>query len=166
MVEIDKLKVRFSESSDAKYLTKWLTDKDILRWFPMCNKFEIDDSVRIWMSYINHKAVLTATYDNVVCGNALIYLNSFKKIAHGALFAIIVDPNYRNKGIGSILLKELFKLAKDSLKLEMLYLEVYTGNPAIHIYERLGFKKYGVHKKFLKDLDGKYYDKILMQKFL
>ncbi|NGX34163.1 MAG: hypothetical protein K1060chlam1_00513, partial [Candidatus Anoxychlamydiales bacterium] len=45
MVEIDKLKIRFSEKSDAKYLTKWISDPEILKWFPMCNKFEIDDSV-------------------------------------------------------------------------------------------------------------------------
>ncbi len=166
MVEIDKLKIRFSEKSDAKYLIKWLTDPEILKWFPMCNKFEIEDSVRIWMSYISYRAVLTSTYDGKVCGNALIYLNSLKKISHTALFAIIVDKEYRNKGIGSSLLKELFKLAKERFKLEMLHLEVYTSNPAITLYERLGFQKYGVHKKFLKDLDGTYYDKILMQKNL
>lgn len=166
MVEIDKLKIRFSEKSDAKYLTKWISDPEILKWFPMCNKFEIDDSVRIWMNYAAYRAVLTSVYDGNVCGNALIYLNSFKKIAHTALFAIVVDKEYRGKGIGSALLKELFKLAKERFKLEMLHLEVYTGNPAIKLYERLGFKKYGVHKKFLKDLDGTYYDKILMQKTL
>ncbi len=166
MVEIDKLKIRFSKKSDTKYLRKWLSDPQILKWFPMCNQFEIDDSIRIWMSYVDYKSVLTSVYDGNVCGNALIYLNSFKKISHTALFAMIIDKEYRNKGIGTILLKELFKLAKERFKIEMLHLEVYTGNPAIYLYEKLGFKKYGVHKKFLKDLDGTYYDKILMQKIL
>ena len=166
MVEVDKLKIRFAEKSDAKYLIKWLTDPEILKWFPMCNKFEIEDSVRIWMSYMSYRAVLTSVYDGKVCGNALIYLNSLKKISHTALFAIIVDKEYRGKGIGSSLLKELFKLAKERFKLEMLHLEVYTSNPAIKLYERLGFQEYGVHKKFLKDLDGTYFDKILMQKNL
>ncbi len=166
MVEIDKLKIRFSEKSDAKYLIKCLSDPEILKWFPMYNKFAIDDSVRIWMSYITYRAVITAIYDGNVCGNALIYLNSFKKISHTALFAMIVDKEYRGKGIGTVLFKELFKLAKERFKLEMLHLEVYTGNPAIHLYERQGFEKYGVQKKFLKELDGTYYDKILMQKTL
>ena len=166
MVEVDKLKIRFAEKSDAKYLIKWLSDPEILKWFPMCNKFEIDDSVRIWMNYASYRCVLTSVYDGKVCGNALIYLNTLKKISHTALFGIIVDKEYRDKGIGSSLLKELFKLAKERFKLEMLHLEVYTGNPAIKLYERLGFQKYGVHKKFLKDLDGTYFDKILMQKNL
>ncbi|NGX44037.1 MAG: putative ribosomal N-acetyltransferase YdaF [Candidatus Anoxychlamydiales bacterium] len=166
MVEIDKLKIRFAEKSDAKYLIKWLSDPEILKWFPMCNKFEIEDSVRVWMSFMSYKAVLTSVYDGKVCGNALLYLNSLKKISHTALFAIIVDKEYRGLGIGSSFLKELFKLAKERFKLEMLHLEVYVGNPAIRLYERLGFEKYGVHKKFLKDLNGKYYDKVLMQKSL
>jgi len=166
MVEIDKLKIRFTEKSDAKYLLKWLSDPEILKWFPMCNKFEIEDSVRVWMSYMANKAVLTAVYDGKVCGNALLYLNFLKKISHTALFAIIVDKEYRGKGIGFSLLKELFKLAKERFKLESLHLEVYKGNPAIKLYERLGFQRYGVHKKFLKELDGTYYDKILMQKNL
>ena len=166
MVEVDKLKIRFSEKSDAKYLMKWLSDPEILQWFPMYNKFEIEDSVRMWMSYLTYRAVITVVYDGKVCGNGLIYLNSLKKISHTALFAMIVDKEYRGKGIGTALLKELFKLAKERFKLEMLHLEVYTSNPAIHLYERQGFRRFGVHKKFLKEPDGTYYDKILMQKNL
>lgn len=166
MVQLDKLKIRFAKNSDAKYLTKWLNDPEILRWFPMCNEIEIDDAVRIWMSYTKYKAVITADWDNVPCGIANFYLQSFKKLAHQSLFAIIIAKQYRSRGIGTILIKELIKLAKERFKLEIMHLEVYEGNPAQKLYERLGFVKYGVHKKFLKDLNGKYYDKILMQKIL
>jgi ribosomal protein S18 acetylase RimI-like enzyme len=163
---LEKLKIRFAEKNDGKYITLWLTDSDILRWFPMCNAIEIEDSVKIWMSYADQKAVLTAVYDNVICGSALLYINSFKKISHHALFAIIVDKNYRNKGIGKALLHEMMSLAKERFKLKFLHLEVYNGNPAKRLYEREGFKEYGTHKRFLKDANGIYYDKILMQKEL
>ncbi|MBN2479268.1 MAG: GNAT family N-acetyltransferase [Parachlamydiales bacterium] len=166
MVQIENFKIRFAENSDGKYLTKWLDDKEVLKWFPMCNKFEIDDAVKIWMSYAQFRAVITATVDNVPCGIANFYLQSFLKLKHQSLFAIIVDPKFRGKGVGSAILKELIKLAKERFKLEILHLEVYEGNPAYNLYERFGFKQYGVHKKFLKDLDGKYYDKYLMQKIL
>ena len=167
MVQIDKLKIRLAEKKDAKYLTKWLLeDPEVLKWFPMCNKIEVDDAVRIWMDYARYRAVITAEYEKVPCGNALLYINNYKKLSHQALFAILVDKNYRNKGIGTALLNELFKIAKERFRLEFLHLEVYTENPAYSLYERLGFKKYGVHRKFLKELDGKYYDKILMQKAL
>ena len=164
MVPINNLKIRFADISDTKYLIKWLDDEDILRWFPMCNKPEVDDAVRIWMSFAKYRAVLTATIDDIPCGSAIIYLQSYEKLSHQALFGIIVDKEYRGKGIRTALIKEVMKIAKEDFKLELLHLEVYEGNPAFSLYERLGFKKYGVHKKFLKDSNGKYYDKILMQK--
>lgn len=166
MVQSGKLKIRYSHEDDAAYLSKWLNDPEILKWFPMCNKLEIDDAVRIWMSYTKYKAVITAEWDGVPCGIANFYIQTYKKLAHHSLFAIIVDKEYRSKGIGTALINELLKLAKENFKLEILHLEVYSGNPAQKLYERLGFVKYGVHKKFLKDVDGVYYDKIMMQKIL
>ncbi|NGX56557.1 MAG: hypothetical protein K1060chlam5_00800 [Candidatus Anoxychlamydiales bacterium] len=163
---MENIKIRFAKESDKKYLEKWLDNKDILKWFPMCNEMEIKDSVNIWMSYIKYDAVLVAEIDGVVCANALLYIQFYKKLSHQALFAIIVDENYRGKKIGTKLLDKLFKLAKEKFKLEIIHLEVYKTNPAINLYKRLGFKQYGVHKKFLKDLDGTYYDKIMMQKNL
>jgi putative acetyltransferase len=166
MVQLDKLKIRLAENNDAKYLLKWLDDPDVLRWFPMCNRIEIEDAVKIWMSYTKYKAVITAELDGVPCGIANFYIQFYKKLVHQSLFAIIVDKDYRSKGIGTALINELLKLAKERFKLEILHLEVYEGNPAQKLYERFGFKKYGVHKRFLKDLNGKYYDKIMMQKIL
>ncbi|MFA6118514.1 MAG: GNAT family N-acetyltransferase [Parachlamydiales bacterium] len=166
MVQVRNLKIRLSEQSDAKYLTKWLSDPEILRWFPMCNEAEIEDAVKIWMSYTKYKAVITAVCDNVPCGIANLYVQSLKKLSHQSLFAIIVAKEYRGAGVGTALIKELIRMGKEDFKLELLHLEVYEGNPAQRLYERLGFKEYGVHKKFLKDLDGRYYNKILMQKKL
>ena len=57
------------------------------------------------------------------------------------------------------------QLAKERFKIEFLHLEVYEGNPAIRLYERLGFEKYGFQRAFVKD-EGKYLGKILMQKYL
>jgi len=57
-------------------------------------------------------------------------------------------------------------LAKERFKIEFLHLEVYEGNPAIRLYQRLGFEQYGFQRQFVKDEDGKYLGKILMQKYL
>ena len=50
---------------------------------------------------------------------------------------------HRNKGIGTKLLDELFALAKETFKIEIVHLEVYHTNPAIILYQRLGFKQFG-----------------------
>jgi len=157
--------IRFAESSDEKYLVDWLLQPGVLQWFPLADQREIEDAARIWMSYSKYQAVLTALWDSVPCGTANLYLQPYKKLAHQCLFAIIVDESFRGKGIGSRLLQELMTLGKERFKIELLHLEVYEGNPAIRLYQRLGFQEYGVHPNFIKD-EGKYLNKILMQKVL
>lgn len=163
---MDNISIRFAKKDDEKEVISWLSDPVILRWFPMWNHNEIVDSTRIWFSYIPLKAVLTSLWNGKVCGSAILYISGFKKMAHQCLFAIIVEKEYRGKGVGTRLLEELMHLAKERFSIELLHLEVYQGNPAYNLYKRMGFEEYGIHKKFLKEEDGTYLDKILMQKRL
>jgi RimJ/RimL family protein N-acetyltransferase len=159
------LTIRFGEEADQKYLIDWLLQPGILEWFPLADIREVEDAARIWVSYYKYNAVLTALWDSVPCGIANLYLQPYKKLAHQCLLAIIVDEKFRGKGIGTKLLEELMKLAKERFKIELLHLEVYEGNPAIRLYERLGFTQYGFQRHFVKEGD-KYLGKILMQKSL
>lgn len=163
---LENLKIRDTIQTDSSYFTRWLTDEKILKWFPMCNKIEIEDAVKICMEYMDQKAIITAEIGDKPVGIACFYLQAFKKLSHQSLFVIVVDPDYRGKKIGTALIEELFKRGKERFNLKVLHLEVYKGNPAEKLYERLGFKKVGEHKKFLKNLDGTYEDKIFMQKKL
>ncbi len=155
--------IRPSVESDGPILKSWIVKPDVLCWFPMCDEREIDDSVRIWMGYIRFGASFTAEYDGKPAGMAVLYLQPYQKFAHHALFAIIVDEKYRNLGIGKALMEHFEKEAREKFHLELLHLEVYAGNPAIRLYERLGFKEYGKHPRFIKE-NGQYLCKILMQK--
>lgn len=157
--------IRFSEESDQKYLVEWLLQPGVLDGFPLSDLKEIEDAARIWLSYIKYNGVLTAVCDSIPCGIANLYLQPYKKLSHQCLFAIIVDEKYRGKGIGTLLMNELMTLAKERFKIEILHLEVYEGNPAIHLYRRLGFEQYGIQRHFMKDATG-YRGKIMMQKIL
>ena len=159
------LTFRLAIDSDQKYLVDWLLQPGVLEWFPLADLREVEDAARIWVGYNKYDAVLTALWDSVPCGIANLYLQPYKKLAHQCLFAIIVDEKFRGKGIGSKLLQELMLIAKERFRIELLHLEVYVGNPAIRLYERLGFEVYGTQRHFVKD-SGKYLDKILMQKTL
>ncbi len=161
----DNIKIRFTLEEDAPLLKRWLSDPQILRWFPMCDEREIDDAVRIWVSYSKIQACLTALWDGVPCGMANLYIQSFKKLSHTCLLSIIVDERFRGKGVGKALLEELAILAKEKFHIEILHLEVYEGNPARRLYERMGFIYYGIHKRFIKER-GEYLSKVFMQKEL
>lgn len=159
------IQIRLSKEEEAPLLAQWIAEPDILRWFPMTDQREIDDAVKIWLGYTRMQASFTAEYNGIPAGMAVLYLQAFKRFSHHCLFAIIVDAKHRNQGIGKALIEHFEKVARDQFQIKILHLEVYEGNPAIHLYERMGFKEYGRHPRFIKE-DGKYISKILMQKEL
>jgi RimJ/RimL family protein N-acetyltransferase len=159
------ISIRPGVEGDQKLLVEWLLQPGVLNWFPLANLKEVEDAARIWVSYHKQGAVLTSLFDGVPCGIANLYLQPYQKLRHQCLFAVIVDEKFRGKGVGTVLLKELMKLAKERFSIRLLHLEVYDGNPAIGLYERLGFKQYGIHRHFVKE-DGIYRPKIMMQKNL
>jgi len=159
------LQIRLSTPEDGELLKKSLQSPDVLRYFPMYDIREIEDSVRVWEIFCEKGASLTAVVDGVDCGIAFLNLQVYKKFAHQCLITIIVDEGYRNRGVGTALLTELCKLAKEKFHLEMLHLEVYATNPAINLYKRVGFKEFGTQQKFIKE-NGKYIGKTLMEKYL
>lgn len=170
------LTFRPGEEGDQKYLVEWLLQPGVLKGFPLCDLREVEDAARIWVGYSKQGAVLTALWDGVPCGIAVLYIQPYKKLAHQCLLAMIVDEQHRGKGVGAKLLQELMALGKERFKLEFVHLEVYEENPAIHLYRKVGFREYGIQRHFIKNVpsvspDGQpepptYFSKILMQKYL
>ncbi len=160
------ISVRLSLFEEEPYLIEWLSDPDSLKGFPITGLKEIEDTVRIWLGHTRLKSAFTAFFQDTVAGMAVLYVQPYQKTAHQALFAIIVDKKYHNKGIGGALLTHLTNAAREQFNIEILHLEVYAENPAIRLYERHGFKYYGKHPRFIKLEDGTYLDKILMEKQL
>ncbi|MDN3507587.1 MAG: GNAT family N-acetyltransferase [Simkaniaceae bacterium] len=154
--------IRNSTEADGECLSMWLDDPHVMRWFPVCDKREIDDTIRIWLGYRKQETALTIEKDGKPVGMAVLYLHPYKKIAHQALFAIIIDKNERGKGYGTLLLQAVEKRAKEK-GVSLLHLEVYEGNPAERLYARSGFVEYARHPHFIKD-SGEYLTKIMMQK--
>lgn len=156
------ISIRLAQESDQPHLIEWLLQPNVLQWFPLTDLREIEDAVRIWMSYSKYKAVWTVEVNGQPCGSATLYLHAFRKLAHQALFAIIVSEPFRGQGVGTRLLKELMTQAKEQFQIDLLHLEVYDGNPAIRLYQRQGFVQYGYQRHFIKE-EGRYLGKIMMQ---
>ncbi len=80
---------------------------------------------------------------------------------HVGVIGVGVKRDYRDVGVGTELLKALISHAK-TIGLELLRLTVFSSNTrAIHVYERVGFKKTGriPHGLFK---NGIYHDDIIM----
>jgi RimJ/RimL family protein N-acetyltransferase len=81
---------------------------------------------------------------------------------HEATLGIMLKKEWRGKGLGSELMRRAVDWARESGVVKRLQLEVFTTNePAIHVYEKLGFEREGVRRKaFLKG--GVWLDSIVM----
>ncbi|MBN4066731.1 GNAT family N-acetyltransferase [Simkania negevensis] len=165
MKKEDSIHIRYTTPEDGPYLTKWLAEPGVLQGFAMGDPPEVEDSIKRWIGFSRYKCSLTADWQGTPCGIATLWLMPFRKLRHQCQFGMIVDQQYRRKGIGSQLLNNLLHLAKDYFGIEVIHLEMYENNEAIHLYEKFGFKEFGRQKKFLKD-EGDYYGRILMEREL
>lgn len=80
---------------------------------------------------------------------------------HVVVITLMVNSDYQNKGIGSLLMDKLINLS-ESLNIIRLELCVFRDNyKAINLYKKFGFKEEGIKiKSALKN--GEYVDEIMM----
>lgn len=166
ITEIPGVEIRYTEMGDGKYLKEWLQDPNVNRWFPMADEVEIDDAVARWIGFARWRCSLTAVKEGKPIGLSTLYLQPYKKLAHQCEFGIIVSDQERGKGVGTLLLTSLMSLAKDTFKIDLLHLQVYAENPAIRLYNRLGFKEFGRQDAWIKELNGTYTGRIFMERKL
>jgi len=75
------------------------------------------------------------------------------------LLLIAVAPGCRRRGIGSVLIDHLFAAAR-SRGITRIYLEMRRGNPAIHLYLKLGFEPIGERRNYYRMANGERIDAI------
>jgi len=108
----------------------------------------------------NDKSIYYVALEN---DNVIGYAAMWHIVNEGHITNIAVKSEYRQKGIGALLVAELITFAQ---KKEMIgiTLEVRVSNIAAQkLYEKFGFKPEGVRKKYYKDTNE---DAIIMWKWL
>ena len=78
----------------------------------------------------------------------------------GILWGMFVEPEARGMGLGSSLIGRVLEHAEQTVE-EVRLTVVATNMAAIRLYERAGFKRYGLERRALKIGDG-YHDEVLM----
>ena len=97
---------------------------------------------------------------------AVSSLGSYSRYAHRCSIAIALYQAYCGRGIGRKMMEEALSKARE-LGYGQAELEVASSNkPAIHLYESLGFCKYGTFPNNNKYKDGTYEDACWMMKKL
>jgi L-amino acid N-acyltransferase YncA len=104
---------------------------------------------------------VVAKIDSRLVGGATIEPRE-GKASHVAYFGVFLKRDFRGLGIGTRLTKRMLNMAQER-KFKMVQLYVFASNaPAIHIYNKLGFKEAGRIKNGIRFQDGSYSDEITM----
>lgn len=131
---------------------KWCRQNDLIsdidqqRWFEAQSK---DPSIKMYKIMLaNDSKIVTVG----VCG-----LTSFDEHNRRAEFSIYIAPAFHGNGLGKLGMMVLLKHGFTNLGLNLIWGEVFDGNPALKMFEELGFVREGVRREFYFR-DGKFID--------
>ena len=153
------IQIRRAEASDAAELLDYLKqiggETDNLTFGAEGLPFTVEAEAAFLKQLRDSRddIMLIAKADGKIVGNAS--LNRLpRRMSHRGDLAVSVRKAYWNQGIGRKLLEKLLEFAGEK-GFEVLELQVRSDNlAAIHLYEKLGFRKIGTHPLFMK-IQGK-----------
>jgi RimJ/RimL family protein N-acetyltransferase len=91
----------------------------------------------------------------------------WRKTAHAGMLSVYVDRDWRERGVGTILLRSLLNWAAAHPLIEKVTLAVFSSNSrAIAAYKNCGFEEEGRCARDMKLDSGEYIDSVLMYRFV
>ncbi len=166
MVTDGKIVLRAPEPGDLDYLfsvenrTAWWHLSGTLLPY---SRFDLEQYILLYDKdiFTQKQARFIIEIDKTPAG--IIDLFDFEPMHKRAGVGIIINENFRNKGVGSASLKLLIDYSFNVLQLHQLYCNIEKDNTAsIRMFEKAGFIKTGLKKDWLF-IKGKYVDEWLLQ---
>lgn len=110
----------------------------------------------------NSIMLIAVTPSGEVIGLSGFHGGKRRAVRHAGSFGIAINPEWRDKGVGTALIQHLIAWAKAGGIITRIELEVQAQNArAIHVYEKMGFKFEG--KKLASVYkEGQYIDVLVM----
>jgi RimJ/RimL family protein N-acetyltransferase len=144
--------------------------KNVPKYFGSTYEEEILNPKFMFETFIENDSpdhVMFGAFDD----KRLIGITGFNRMARqramhrGELVQVYVDSDYRGQNIGEKLIRRVLEYAFTLEGIEQVQLSVIAGNQAaIKLYEKIGFKTFGVQPRYFKAGDS-YMDQQFMQLF-
>ncbi|RPK86863.1 Acetyltransferase (GNAT) family protein [Streptomyces sp. ADI98-12] len=91
-----------------------------------------------------HSRLITARFDDVLAGWVVLNRDPYQLVGHwGTVNHLQTYPEFRGRGVGSALMRQLQKIARDELELEQLHLAARGGEGLEDFYSQLGWREVG-----------------------
>ncbi len=151
---------------DAQTMVRWYEDGEFARLFDANPAYpKTDSALSKWLQDLDRDKDLFAFAIRLLYSDDLIGYIDIDGIqwAHrcGWLTIGIGSTDHRRKGYGSEAMQLMLRFAFHELNLHRLQLTVFGYNqPAIWLYEKLGFQREGAFREFLLR-DGQRYDMLI-----
>lgn len=114
----------------------------------------------------NHLLNYTYVYtieDSVVGFITLSNISSRECYQGVCEISLYIHKSFTSKGIGSLLLKHLMSVCKDS-EIYSLYVNIFSINTAsISLFTKFNFREIGYHERIAKDIFGQWQNTTLME---
>jgi len=128
----------------------------------------IRDVIDSWTQELDYRKVLplVAEVGGNIVGDATLHRRTFGWTSHVGKVRLVIDKDYRGKGLGTVLIEELIDIAKKA-GLEQLVAELISDQTgALSAFKRLGFEKEAVFFNYVKDQVGEERNLVVMIKNL
>ena len=128
----------------------------------------IRDVIDSWTQELDYRKVLplVAEVGGNIVGDATLHRRTFGWTSHVGKVRLVIDKDYRGKGLGTVLIEELIDIAKKA-GLEQLVAELMSNQTgALGAFKRLGFEKEAVFFNYVKDQMGEARNLVVMIKNL
>jgi len=123
------------------------------------------ETIENWCSHIDYDKTLPMLVlkDDELIADATLHHDRGGWLSYIGSVRIVVSPNFRGKGLGPILMRELVEIATIG-DLDILEAEFMAEQQrAIQSFERLGFTRFIVMPRRLRDRRGQYHDLVVLQ---
>lgn len=117
-----------------------------------------------WCRRIDYNRVLPilAEAHGKIVGDATLHRRESGWLQHVGEIRVVVDPEYRRRGLGSLLIEDLMLLAMDA-KLERLFVELIANEiAAVKAFERAGFERVAHLPRFARDRNNMSQDLLVL----
>ena len=145
-----------------------IRETDFVLSAPEDPELSLEEEKEFVQNNINRNGYFLCVYiDGKIIGMSGLSFGKHFRARHKASIGISILKEYWNLGIGSALFELMIELAKKQEGIEILTLEYVAGNDRGRaLYQKFGFKPYGVSPKALKFKDNRYADEVMMIKYL
>lgn len=124
------------------------------------------DVIKQWTEHLDYTSVipLLSVLDGRIIADATLHRRRPAARKHVGEVRVVVDPEFRDRGLGRNLLRRLVDIAADR-GLESLIFEVVADReePARRAAQLLGFETIAVIPRHIQDLDGTRRDLVIME---